>query len=98
MIASGEGVRLGAGGDADLERRIPFVAVFIILSFAVFFGRLFQLQLVQTEDLRQRSQSNYVRTLRLEAPRGDILDREGRVLATTRPAFGLQINPHVVSR
>jgi penicillin-binding protein 2 len=98
VIASGGRGRLGAGGDADLERRIPFVAAIIILSFAVFFGRLFQLQLIQTDDLRQRSQSNYVRTLRLEAPRGDILDREGRVLAATRPAFGLQIIPHDVSR
>ncbi len=98
VIASGGRGRLGAGGDLDLERRLPFVAVLIILSFAVFFGRLFQLQLVQTDDLRRRSQSNYVRTLRLEAPRGDILDREGRVLATTRPAFGLQVIPHDVSR
>ncbi|MDH3521629.1 MAG: penicillin-binding protein 2, partial [Myxococcales bacterium] len=61
--------------------------------FSVFFARLFQLQLVQTDDLRRRSQRNYVRTVRLEAPRGDILDREGRVLATTRPAFGLQVIP-----
>ena len=98
VIASGGRGRLGAGGDVDLERRLPFVAVLIIVSFAVFFGRLFQLQLVQTDDLRRRSQSNYVRTLRLEAPRGDILDREGRVLATTRPAFGLQVIPHDVSR
>jgi penicillin-binding protein 2 len=98
VIASGGRSRLGAGSDADLERRLPFVAVLIVLAFAVFFARLFQLQLVQTDDLRQRSQSNYVRTLRLEAPRGDILDREGRVLATTRPAFGLQVIPHDVSR
>ena len=46
------------------------------------------------DDLRLRSESNYVRTVRLEAPRGDILDREGRVLATTRPAFGLQVIPN----
>jgi penicillin-binding protein 2 len=98
VISAGRRGRLGAGGDADLERRIPLVAVFIVLTFAVFFARLFQLQLVQTDDLRQRSQSNYVRTLRLEAPRGDILDREGRVMATTRPAFGLQVIPHDVSR
>ncbi|HEY5658481.1 MAG TPA: penicillin-binding protein 2 [Myxococcota bacterium] len=97
VISGGGRGRLGAGGDADLGRRIPFVAVFIVLTLGVFFARLFQLQLVQTDDLRQRSQSNYVRTLRLEAPRGDILDREGRVLATTRPAFGLEVIPHDVS-
>jgi penicillin-binding protein 2 len=90
--------RLGAGVDPEVEGRIPFVAVFVVLVFTLFFGRLFQLQLVQTDDLRLRSERNYVRTLRLEAPRGDILDREGRVLATTRPAFGLQVIPSDLRR
>lgn len=93
MIGPGGRGRLGARGDVEIERRIPFVAVLIVVIFSVFFARLFQLQLVQTDDLRRRSQRNYVRTVRLEAPRGDILDREGRVLATTRPAFGLQVIP-----
>jgi penicillin-binding protein 2 len=96
-VISGAGRgRLGAGSDSNLERRIPVIAVFIVLTLALFFARLFQLQLVQTDDLRLRSQRNYVRTLRLEAPRGDILDREGRVLATTRPAFGVQVIPNDV--
>jgi len=93
VIGPGGRGRLGARGDVEIERRIPFVAVLIVVIFSVFFARLFQLQLVQTDDLRRRSQRNYVRTVRLEAPRGDILDREGRVLATTRPAFGLQVIP-----
>ena len=33
-----------------------------------------------------------------EAPRGDVLDRHGRVLATTRPAFGLQVIPNDLRR
>jgi cell division protein FtsI/penicillin-binding protein 2 len=37
-----------------------------------------------------------VRTLRVEAPRGDIVDRDGRILAATRPAFGVQLIPHDV--
>lgn len=90
--------RLGAGLDADLEGRIPLLAVIIVLTFLVFLGRLFQLQLIHSDDLRRRSQRNYVRTMRLEAPRGDILDREGRVLATTRPAFGLQVIPSDLRR
>ena len=89
--------RLG-GGDSTIPGRIPFLACVIVLAFGAFFARLFQLQLVQTDDLRQRSQSNYVRTLRLEAPRGEILDRMGRVLATTRPANGAQVVPNDLRR
>jgi len=90
----GPGRRLGAGVDPAVEGRLPLLAALIILAFAVFAVRLFQLQIIESADLRLRSQRNSVRTVRLEAPRGDVMDREGRVLATTRPAFGLQVIPH----
>ncbi len=88
--------RLGGGSESDIQQRIPWLAAFIVLVFAVFFARLFQLQVIQTDDLRLRSLRNSVRTLRLEAPRGEIVDRYGRILATTRPAFGVQMIPHDV--
>ncbi len=87
--------RLG-GGESLIHGRIPWIAAFILLVFAVFFARLFQLQVIQTDDLRLRSVRNSVRTLPIEAPRGDILDRDGRILATTRPAFGVQLIPNDV--
>ncbi len=86
--------RIASGGDSDLHRRIPWLAAFIALVFAVFFARLFQLQVIHTDDLRLRSVRNSVRTLRVEAPRGDILDRDGRILASTRLAFGVQVLPN----
>ena len=90
--------RLGAGPDTAVERRLPFVVAVLVLVFGTFLVRLFQLQILDGEDLRRRSERNSVRTVRLEAPRGDILDRHGRVFATTRPAFGLQVIPHDLRR
>ena len=87
------GGRLGAGVDASLENRLPLVAALITGVFAVFAIRLFQLQVVEGEDLGNRARRNYVREVRIDAPRGDIVDREGRELATTRPAFGVQVMP-----
>jgi penicillin-binding protein 2 len=92
------GGRLGAGVDAEIERRLPFMAAFMILVFGVFLVRLFQLQLIEGEQLGRLSAKNSVRTVRLEAPRGDILDRDGRTLATTRPAFGVQVIPNDLRR
>jgi penicillin-binding protein 2 len=92
------GGRLGAGVDAAIESRLPFVAAFMILVFCVFAVRLFQLQLIEGEQLGRLSAKNSVRTVRLEAPRGDILDREGRTLATTRPAFGVHVIPNDLRR
>ena len=85
--------RLAAGVDASIVNRLMFIAAFIVLTFAVFAVRLFQLQVVEGEDLGNRARRNSVRTVRLEAPRGDIVDRFGRELATTRPAFGVQVMP-----
>jgi penicillin-binding protein 2 len=85
--------RLGAGVDASVEERLPLLVVVILLVFGAFIVRLFQLQIIMGEVFAEESDKNSVRLVRLEAPRGDILDREGRVIATTRPAFGLQVLP-----
>jgi penicillin-binding protein 2 len=85
--------RLAAGVDPSIANRLIAVAAFMLLVFGVFVVRLFQLQVIEGEDLGNRARRNSVRTVRLEAPRGDIFDRYGRELATTRPAFGVQVMP-----
>jgi len=90
--------RLGAGLDAAIEQRLPMLAAFMILVFGLFALRLFQLQIIEGERLGRLSTRNSVRTVRLEAPRGDIVDREGRTLATARPAFGVQVIPNDLRR
>ena len=90
--------RLASGVDSSVAARMLPVAGLIVLAFAVFFIRLFQLQVIQGEDLGNRARRNSVHTVRLEAPRGDIVDRFGRELATTRPAFGVQLMPAELRR
>jgi len=92
------GGALGTAVDDAVDRRTPFVAAFVLLVFAIFVLRLFQLQLIEGEKLGRLSAKNSVRTVRLDAPRGDIVDREGRTLATTRPAFGVQVIPNDLQR
>ena len=96
--ADGMRARLGAAPDSSVATRLPFVAAGLILVFLIFVLRLFQLQIIEEQDLSDQSQRNFVRTLRLEAPRGDIFDRFGRTLATTRPAFGLEVIPSELQR
>lgn len=88
--------RLSGGPDPGIERRILVIASLIGVFFAILLLRLFQLQIVQGADLSDRSRRNSVRHVRLEAPRGEIVDREGRVLATTRPAFRVEVVPSEV--
>ncbi|MGH0035220.1 MAG: penicillin-binding protein 2 [Myxococcota bacterium] len=88
--------RLGAGDDPGVERRIGLVGALLAVAFVIFAVRLFQLQIIQGADLRNRSERNFVRTVRLLAPRGEIVDRNGRVVATSRPAFGVGVIPSEV--
>jgi penicillin-binding protein 2 len=88
--------RVTTAKDVAIEGRLWFLGLLIFAVFALFLGRLAQLQLVQGQELRTKSEQNSIRTVRLDAPRGSILDREGRVLASTRPAFDLEVMPSEV--
>ncbi len=94
----GDHGRLGAGPDPILEKRLPLLVAVILLVFGIFGVRFFQLQILRGEELGGIAQGNAVRLVRLEAPRGDVQDREGRVLATTRPAFGVEVMPSDLRR
>jgi penicillin-binding protein 2 len=86
--------RLGSHDPPLSDGRLGLVASVIVLTFTVFTIRLFQLQILEGADLRSRSIRNSVRTLQLEAPRGVVLDREGKVIAANRPAFRVQVIPN----
>ena len=88
--------RLGSVDSPLGDGRLGLVACLMAIAFGVFLVRLFQLQILEGADLRQRSQQNSVRTLVLEAPRGEIVDREGRVLAANRPAYRVQVIPNAL--
>jgi len=74
--------------DRVLQRaRINQAAYFVIVVFFVLLARLWYLQIALGKDLLKASELNAVRLLRTRAPRGTILDRKGRILATSRPQF-----------
>jgi hypothetical protein len=72
------------GADFPIDGRLRLFAALLGAVFAIFELRLFQLQVVEAEELRERALRNSARTVRLDAPRGEIVDREGRTLADTR--------------
>ncbi len=88
--------RLSNTGDGPGQIRLWPVALVVIGIFSTFVFRLFQLQILEGEALASRSQANYVRTVRLEAQRGTIVDREGRTIAASRPAYGVDLIPHEI--
>jgi penicillin-binding protein 2 len=59
--------------------------------FATLFLRLWSLQVLNGEQLLRASQNNQRRDIRVQAPRGPILDRNGEVLVTNVPGRAVQI-------
>ena len=88
--------RLSHSGDGPGQIRLWPVATIVVAIFLLFVVRLFQLQILEGEALASRSQANYVRTVRLEAQRGTIVDREGRTIAASRLAYGVDLIPNEI--
>ena len=76
--------------DQEANKRRCDVAILIMfLCLVTFCARLWHLQIVQGEDFRQQSERNRIRSVRLQPPRGKILDRTGRLLAGVKPCFNV---------
>jgi penicillin-binding protein 2 len=71
--------------------RIGILGALALAAFGILFLRLWSLQVLSGDRYLQAAQNNQVRTLPLEAQRGAVLDREGRVLVTNKPATAVRI-------
>jgi penicillin-binding protein 2 len=77
----------------SLGSRSTILGAVALAVFAVLFLRLWALQVLAGSSYRQTAQNNQLRTLRLEAPRGPILDRNGRVIVTNTAGSAVEIWP-----
>jgi penicillin-binding protein 2 len=64
-----------------------------VVSFLVILIRLYAVQIRQGPEFREKSKSNFVKFTRVDHDRGEIVDREGRVLVTNRPAVDVVVTP-----
>lgn len=71
-----------------------YVLQFVMLgALALLVVGLFQTQVLRGGYYRRASEQNRIRIIRLEAPRGNIYDRNGVLLATSRPAYHVYAIP-----
>ena len=82
------------GVEAHLERRIAVALLVVLLVWSLLLVRLFHLQVVEGDRYRVSAERNSVRTHRVTAPRGMLLDRNGEILVDSRPSFGVFVVPN----
>src|SRR3954465_6161590 len=72
--------------------RLGVVAIVIVSLFAALLARLWYLQVLAAPTYRVQADVNRVRTIYTEAPRGRILDRQGRILVDNRVSDAVVVN------
>ena len=72
--------------------RLSVVGIVVFALFASLFARLWYLQVMATAEFQVEAQANRIRTVPVEAPRGRILDRNGKVLVDNRISVQVTID------
>lgn len=80
----------------SFQRRVLIIVVAIITIFIAIFCRLGYLQLVNGKELQVLGASQWLRDLPLSAKRGDILDCNGTLLATSKTTYDVYVRARSV--
>lgn len=68
----------------------------ITFTFMIFTFRLWYLQVIEGNELREFSEKNRIKQVKIMAPRGLIYDRDGKVLVENHPGFEAVLAPQYV--
>jgi penicillin-binding protein 2 len=77
----------------QLALRVAIIGGVAMVMFGVIFFRLWYLQVLSGEQYLQQADANRVRDLPIAAPRGQILDRNGRPIVSSETTNAVQIVP-----
>jgi len=76
---------------AQFAMRVAILGGIGIVAFAAIFFRLWFLEVLSGEAYLKEANANRVREIKIQAPRGEILDRAGRVLVENKTVLSLQV-------
>jgi len=76
-----------------LALRVAFLGSFALALFAIVFFRLWFLQVLTGDRYLAQASTNFKRQISIPAPRGEVWDRNGNVLVTSRRSTAVQIAP-----
>src|SRR6266542_239281 len=78
---------------AQFALRVAVLSGFALVMFSIIFFRLWYLQVLSGDNYLKQAQNNQVRDITVQAPRGEIRDRNGQVLVDNRTSLALQLLP-----
>ena len=81
----------------EASQRARIAIVGLIALFAVLTVAFFRLQVLEANTYELRSESNRLRPFPIEAARGAVFDRDGRVVASSVPGYSVHVFPSPAS-
>ncbi len=78
---------------SEYRGRLNFIILLVMLAAGVLLCRLWYLQVIKGDELKQKSENNAVRFRKVQPLRGLILDRRGLTLVDNRPSFDVLYMP-----
>jgi penicillin-binding protein 2 len=76
----------------DFDARLSAIRAVALVVFVVLGVRFWGLQVVNHESYAIQAERNRTRDIPIPAPRGNILDRNKKILVDSRPTFSLKVN------
>ncbi len=75
----------------ELKNNLLILKILYFFVFAVLFGTLFKMQILDSEIYQTRADSNRMRLVGIQGPRGDIITSDGEVLVRDYPSFEVSL-------
>ncbi len=80
----------------NIHTRMRFVFAVIVISLLIVIGRVFYIQVFAYDKLNTLAEDLWSRNLPVEADRGEIIDRDGEILATNITTTSLVVIPNQI--
>ncbi len=77
----------------ELKSRFAALGIIVVIMLASLFVRLWTMQVLQGDAYAAKAENNRVREISIDAPRGEIYDRNGVALVTNRAALAVSVDP-----
>jgi penicillin-binding protein 2 len=82
----------------ELQTRVNIYSAVLLLAFAIILARLWYMQVLSADDYRKLADNNRLRKISTEAVRGNIYDRNGKLLVTSRPSLTITAIPYILEK
>jgi penicillin-binding protein 2 len=76
-----------------VQSRLGIVQTVLVALLVLLGAQFWYLQVLRHREFKQKADTIQIRPVRIAAPRGALLDRNGRILVENRPSFNVVLSP-----